>query len=115
MTIYSACKAQIALFNTQKITGLIKHTNFGNIFSKKLAEILSEWTHINKHSIKLVNGKQLPCRPIYSLGLVKLKTSKTYIKTNLALSFIQPSKSLADAPILFIFKLDGSFCLCIND
>ena len=43
-----------------------------------------------------------------------LKTLKIYIETNLANSFIRPSKSLTGALILFIRKKDGSFQLCVN-
>ena len=39
---------------------------------------------------------------------------KTYIKNNLANSFIQPSKFSAGALILFDKKLDRSLRLCIN-
>ena len=63
---------------------------------------------MNKHAIKLEEGKQPLFGPIYSLELVELETLKTYIKTNLANGFIRPSKSLAGAPILFDRKLDKS-------
>ena len=58
-------------------------------------------------------GKQPSYRPIYSLGSDELKTLKTYFETNLANAFITASKSLADTPILFVHKLNGSFCLCV--
>ena len=69
---------------------------------------------MNEHTIKLEEDKQLPFGPIYSLEPVKLETLKTYIKTNLANSFIRPSKSLAGAPILFNKKPDRSFRLYVN-
>ena len=69
---------------------------------------------MNEHAIKLEEGKQPLFGPIYSLGLVELETLKTYIKTNLANSFIRPSKSLARAPILFDKKPDRSFCFCVD-
>ena len=50
--------------------------------------MLPEYTKINKHAIKLEDGKQPLYMPIYSLGPVELKTWKTYIKTNLANGFI---------------------------
>ena len=52
-------------------------------------------------------GKEPSYGPIYSLGLIELKTLKTYINTNLANSFIYPSKSPTSAFILFIYKPDG--------
>ena len=69
---------------------------------------------MNKHAIKLEEGKQPLFGPIYSLDLVELEILKTYIKTNLANSFIRPSKSFAGAPILFDRKPDGSFHLYID-
>ena len=69
---------------------------------------------INKHIIKLQEDKQPSYGPIYSLGPVELETLKTYIKTNLANSFIWPSKSLARAPILFVQKPDSSLHLYVN-
>ena len=69
---------------------------------------------MNEYAIKLEEGKQPPFRPIYSLGPVELEIWKTYIKTNLANDFICPSKSLAEAPILFDKKPDGSLCLYID-
>ena len=69
---------------------------------------------INKHAIELQNGKQRPYWPIYSLGPLELETLKTYIKTHLKTGFIQLSKSLASAPILFDKKPDGSLWLGVN-
>ena len=37
-----------------------------------------------------------------------------YLDENLEKGFIQLSKSLAGAPILFVKKKDGSLCLCVN-
>ena len=65
-------------------------------------------TGINEHAIKLIEGKQLPYRPIYSLGLVELETLKAFIETHLTTGFIQLSKSPNGAPILFDKKFDGS-------
>lgn len=39
---------------------------------------------------------------------------KIYIEKNLANNFIRQSKFLAGAPILFVWKLDGIFYLCVN-
>ena len=47
-----------------------------------------ENSRMNKYAIELEKSKQLSFRPIYNLGLVELKTFKTYIKTNQANSFI---------------------------
>ena len=75
---------------------------------------LPENTGMNEHAIKLEESKQLPFGLIYNLGPVMLETFKTYIKTNLANSFIRPFKSPAGASILFDRKPDGSLRLCID-
>ena len=69
---------------------------------------------MNQHAIILEEGKQSPFRFIYSLGQVELKTLKTYIQTNLANSFIRPSKSPTGASILFDRKPDASLRLCVD-
>ena len=76
--------------------------------------MLPKRTGINEHAIKLEEGKQPPYESIYSLGPVEFETFKTYIKTTLNNGFILPSKSLASAPILFVQKPNGSFCLCVD-
>ena len=114
MTIYPAWKTQIALLLAKKITVPAEYSDFADVFSKKLAEMFLKHIGINKHAIKLEDGKQLFYRPIYSLGPVELKTLKTYIKNNLANGFIQPSKSPAGAPILFVCKPNSSFWLRVD-
>ena len=70
---------------------------------------LPKHTEINDHVIELVDGKQPPYRPIYSLKPVELETLKAYIKTNLANGFIRPSKSPVGTSILFDQKSDSFF------
>ena len=116
--------ADIHLFYRPQISGLIakkasikvlaKYLDFADVFSWDLASKLSKHTRINKYTIKLVNSQQTPYKPIYSPRPVELETLKAYIKTNLANSFIKPSKSPAAAPILFDRKSNGFFCLYVN-
>ena len=91
-----------------------EYSNYSNVFLAENVAELSENTGINEHAIELEKGKQPPFGPIYSLSPGDLETLKTYIETNLANGFIRPSKSSAEAPILFDRKPDGSLCLCIN-
>ena len=114
MTIHPARKAQLALLLAKKVTMPTEYSVFANVFSEKSANVLSERTGANDHSIKLEKRKQPPCRPIYSLGPVELETLKTYIETNLANSFIRTLKSPMGALILFVRKSNGSLCLCVN-
>ena len=114
ITIHPAQKAQIALLLGGKVTVPAKYLDFTDLFLKHSANVLSKHTKIDEHAIKLEDGKQPLYRLIYSLGLVKLETLKTYIKTNLANGFIQPSKFPVCGLILFICKSNGGLRLCIN-
>ena len=81
--------------------------------TKYLAE-LPENIKMNKYAIKLKEGKQLPFGSIYSLESVELEILKTYIKTNLANSFIWPLKFPARALILFNRKPNENLRFCVN-
>ena len=84
MSIYLAREAKVALLLTKKVTVPNKYSDFLNIFSKKLANLLQERTGVNEHAIKLKKGKQQPYEPIYSPRPVELEIFKTYIEINLA-------------------------------
>ena len=71
-------------------------------------------TGINKHAIKLEKDNEPTYGPIYSLRPVELETLKIYIKDHLKIRFIQPSKSSANASVLFDKKPDNSLWLFIN-
>ena len=76
MIIHPAQEAQIASLLVKKIIVPAKYSDFADIFSKELAEVLLECTGINKNTIKLEDSNQPPYGPIYSLGPVELKTLK---------------------------------------
>ena len=116
MTIHPAWAAQIAALtqNEAPTKVLPKYADYADVFWFDLAMELLENTGINKHAIKLPNGKQLAYGPIYSLAPVELETLKAYIETYLKTGFIQPSKSPAGAPILFDNKPNNSLRLCVN-
>ena len=114
MTIHPAREAQVALLLAKKVTILAEYLDFADVFSKKLANVLPKQTGANEHAIELEEGKQPPYKPIYSLEPFEFETLKTYIKTNLANDFIRALKSPVGAPILFVRKLNGSFCLCVD-
>ena len=85
MTIYLSQKAQILglIQNETFIKVLSKYADYAKVFSFNLAIELPENTCINKHAIKLEEDKQLPYKPIYSLGPIELESLKTYIETYL--------------------------------
>ena len=112
-------------FQRPQISGLItqeaftkvsaKYLDFADVFSSDLVSELPKHTGMNDHGIELVDScQQSPYEPIYSLGLVELKTLKAYIETNLANEYIRPSKSPIGASILFNQKSDSFLQLCIN-
>ena len=109
--VYFKKQAQVRalIFDEAPIEVSAEYSDYNNVFSTKNMAKIPENTRINEYAIKLKEGKQPPFKPIYSLGHVELKTLKTYIKTKLANSFIQLSKSPAGALILFDRKPDRSF------
>jgi hypothetical protein len=57
-------------------------------------------------AIELLNSKQLPWGPIYSLSEKELDTLRSYLEVQLQYGWIRPSKSPAGAPVFFVPKLD---------
>lgn len=114
--VYFFDRAQIVFLRIDKASTAVlnEYANFVDIFLPDLATELLEYTGINNYAIYLIDIKQLPHGPIYSLWPIELEILKIYIKTKLANGFIKPSRSLSSAPILFIWKLDGSLRLCVN-
>ena len=106
--------AQIAFLLAKKVRIPNKYSDYADVFSKVKALMLPERTELNKHAINLEKGKQSPYGLIYSLGLVELETLKTYIETHLKTGFIRPSKSPANALLLFDKKSDSSICLFVD-
>ena len=111
MPVHSKRQAQVGalLFDKASTKVLVEHFNNSNVFLVENIAKLTKNSRINEYTIKLEKGKQPLFDPIYSLGLVKLETLKTYIKINLANGFIQPSKSFAGALIFFDKKPGRSF------
>ena len=107
-------KAQIASLLTKEVKISDKYLDYTDVFSEEKALVLLERTNLNEYAFKVKNSKQLLYGPIYSLGLVKLETLKTYIEIQLKTGFIWPFKSPADTFIFFDKKSDGSFCLCVD-
>lgn len=102
MTIYPAREVQIALLLIKEVIMSTRYTDFADVFSKKSVKVLPKTININNHTIKFVDSKQPLYELMYNLNLIELETLKTYIQTNLANGFIQPSKFLVRVPILFV-------------
>ena len=87
--------------------------NFTDIFSKSKAGKLADHRHYDL-KITLDEGTVLPFSPIYSLSQEELAALHKFIDENLATGFIRPSRSPCGAPVLFIWKKDGSLQLCVE-
>ncbi len=116
LSIHLSQVAQITALQWDKTPtkNLAEYSDYADVFSSDLALELPENTRMNEHAIELIDGKQPPYGLIYALSPVELETLKAYIKTHLITEFIRPSKSPADAPILFDKKPDGSLYLCVD-
>ncbi len=89
-----------------------KYKDFVDVFEKINAD------HLPAHSpydcpIDL-EGHSPPFGPIYGLSEPEFQALCDYLTENLAKGFIQHSKSLASAPILFVKKKDGSLRLYVD-
>ena len=116
MPVHSKKQVQVGalLFNKTLTKVLAEYFDYSNVFLMEYIAKLLKNTGINKHTIELEKDKQPPFGLIYSLEPVELETLKTYIKINLANSFIWPSTSPAGAFILFDRKLDRNLRLCVD-
>ena len=110
----SGAQVGALLFDEAPTEVRAEYSDYSDVFSVENAAELPENTGMNEHAIELEEDKQPPFGPIYSLGPVELETLKTYIETNLANSFIRPSKSPTGAPIFFDRKSDRSLRFCVD-
>ena len=90
-----------------------EYHNFANVFSKSKASVLADHCPYDL-KITLKDGASPPLGPIYSLSQEELLTLRMFIDENTATGFIHPLCSLHGAPVLFIWKKDGSLRLCCN-
>ena len=90
-----------------------RYHDFSDVFEKKNADQLPEH-RLYDCPIDLQEGAHPPFGPIYGLAEPELKALREYLDENIAKGFIQPSKSPAGAPILFVKKKDGSLRLCVD-
>jgi len=90
-----------------------QYQEFVEVFSKEKDEQLPPHRSID-HAMDLEPKYRLASLRIYTLSEFDLMTLKAYIETNLLDSFIEPSSSLATAPILFAKKEDIGLRLCVD-
>ena len=116
MLVYSKKQAQVGalLFDKAFTEVLAEYSDYSNVFSAKYAVELLDNTGMNEYAIQLEENKHPVFGLIYSLKPVELENLKTYIKINLANSFIQPFKFPTGVLILFNKKSDRSLHFYIN-
>jgi len=90
-----------------------EYHEFADIFSKSKANTLAPHREYNL-KIKLKEGTHPPLGTLYSLSPFELEALQTFLDEHLASGFICPSSSSHAAPVLFVWKKDGSLCLCID-
>ena len=91
-----------------------KYDNWKHFFREKLAtSALFEYQSWN-HEIKFILEKQLTFEFIYALSNKKLEVFCKYLKINKKKIFLRKSKFLTEYSILFIFKKNEKFRLCVD-
>ena len=85
----------------------VRYEDYSDVFKKKNVYLLLEHRPYDC-PIDLQEGSCPPFGPIYGLSEPELEALHVYLDENLTKGFIQPSKSPARAPILFVKKKDGS-------
>ena len=111
--IHPLQRAYISSVTTETVTLPKAYKDFEDVFfAENTSHLPPHKDH--DHAIDLINGKQPPCRPIYSLSENDSSILPAYIDKNLANGFIRPSKSTSNTPILFVPKPNGVLQLCVD-
>ena len=108
--IYSTFDVEI----TSKMRRLLKLLkSYKNYFDFKNAKTLFEHEDEN-HIINFVFGTKLSYEPLYTFFKIELNVLKNYLLKNLILNRIREFTSRASTLILFVFKKNDNFQLCID-
>ncbi|KAL9262904.1 RNA-directed DNA polymerase-like protein [Drosera capensis] len=94
-----------------KIEKVLKE--FFYVMPKELPKNLPPRREVD-HKIELEPDTRPPAKMSYRMAPTKLEELQKQLKELLDVDFIQPSKALYEAPVLFQRKKDGLFRLCIN-
>jgi hypothetical protein len=88
------------------------YKEYQDVFEKKNTDLLPQHRPYDC-TIDLQEGTQ-PFEPINNLFQNELTALWDYLDENLAKNFIRYSKSIANTPILFVKKKDGSLQMCVD-
>jgi hypothetical protein len=116
VTVYQKGSSTTLTLNraqVEEIKLLKDYKDFKDVFLEAQARVLAPH-HNHDHAIKLEAGKRPPQQPLYSLSIKEMEVLKEYMQKALEKGWIRPSKSPAGAPVLFIPKKDGGYCLCVD-
>ena len=84
-----------------------KYSEYADVFSEEGANTLPD-ERARHHAIDLIEGRDPPYGPIYSLSEKELAVLRDYLNSSLEKGWIQRSTSPIRALILFVPKKDGS-------
>ena len=87
--------------------------SYENCFDFKNAEILFEHENEN-HVIDLIFGAKSLYKSLYIFFEIELDILKNYLLKNLILNCIRKFTSRANTSMLFVFKKNDSFQLCVD-
>lgn len=96
-----------------RTTVLEEYHDLLDMFSEVAADLLLPRQDCDM-KIDLLPGCQLPAGLLYSMSQGELVVLKKFIDNNLRKGFIQSSKSLAVAPVLFAKKPGSGLRLCVD-
>ena len=85
---------------------LPKYHQYIKVFAPETAKAVPEHRQWD-HAIDLFEGAKPPWGPIYALSEAKLKALREYLDKMILQGKIWPSKTPAEAPILFVPKPQG--------
>jgi hypothetical protein len=87
--------------------------DYTDVFDNKAAQALPSLKS-SDHAIPIMEGKEPPYGPLYSLSARELEVLRQYIEEALQKGWIRHSTSPAGSPILFVPKKDGTLRLCVD-
>ena len=92
---------------------LTEYHDFFDVFFQADWDILPPH-HPYDHRIPLMEEKNLPWGPLYSMSQDELKVLKKYLEKNLSKGFIRASFSPTASPVLFACKPKGGLWFCVD-
>ena len=98
-------------FEMRRLLELLK--NYENCFDFKNAEILFEHENEN-HVIDLISDAKSSYESFYTFFKTELDVLKDYLLKNFILNCIREFTSRASALMLFVFKKNNNFRLCVD-